>query len=65
MMPAECLREGPVLEYFKIFLSEAVTAENNVQPSLRVLENSIEEFEDFTFVWVPFPRFFCSFQGIL
>lgn len=50
MMPAECLREGPVLEYFKIFLSEAVTAENNVQPSLRVLENSIEEFEDFTFV---------------
>lgn len=41
---------GPVMVYYKTFLSEAVTDENNVQPSLRVLENSIEEFENFTFV---------------
>lgn len=49
MMPAECLKVGPVLEYFKTFLSEVVMDKNTVQSSLRVLENS-NEFDNFTFV---------------
>ncbi|KAI5155809.1 hypothetical protein MUG91_G50n15 [Manis pentadactyla] len=36
--------------YVKTFLSAAIKDENTVHSSLKVLENSIEEFRDFTFL---------------